>query len=87
MLYLEAPGHMWYLDTWFSEGLAEHTAGGSWTPIRTLAQLDAWRASPDHTIPISIQDWDFFPESVIERSNGFEYYPLFDLAVRYLPPL
>ncbi|MFC1662249.1 hypothetical protein ACFL3S_12500 [Gemmatimonadota bacterium] len=81
---LENPGHRWYLDTWFSEGLSEHVAGGSWMPIRTLSGLNAWRAHPDHTNPISIRDWGFFPESVIERSNGFEYYPMFDLAVRYL---
>ena len=34
--------------------------------------------------PITIRDWGFFPASVIERSNGYEYYAMFDLAVRYL---
>jgi hypothetical protein len=80
----ENQGHLWYLETWFAEGMAEHMAGGSWVPIRTWAELDAWRARPDHANPVSIHDWWYFPESVIERSNGFEYYPAFDLAVRYL---
>lgn len=80
----ESSGHIWILETWFEEGLAEHVAGGSWYPIRTLGDLEEWRAHPDHTNPISIHDWGHFSESVIERSNGFEYYPMFDLAVRYL---
>jgi hypothetical protein len=80
----ENPGHMWFLETWFSEGLSGHVAGGSWAPIRTLDEMNAWRAQPDHGNPISIREWSSFPSSVIDRTNGFEYYPMFDLAVRYL---
>jgi hypothetical protein len=68
----------------FVEGIAEHVAGGSWVPIRTLENLITWRSHPDHSNPIGIKEWADFPESVIERSNGYEYYPMFDVAVRYL---
>ncbi len=74
----------WLAPVWFSEGLAEQTAGGSRTPILTLEELSAWMAPPDHFNPVSIREWGDFPASVIERTNGFEYYPMFDLAVRYL---
>lgn len=74
----------WLPDVWFAEGLAEHTAGGSREPIRTLQDVNAWRADPDHLDPIHIRAWADFPSAVLERSNGFEYYPMFDLAVRYL---
>lgn len=80
----QGSGYMWYLDSWMEEGLAEHVAGGSWYPIRTEEDLNEWRAQDDHLNPTTIRDWGFFPPSVIERSNGWEYYPMFDLAVRYL---
>lgn len=80
----QGSGHMWYLDTWMEEGLAEHVAGGSWHPVRTEDDMNTWRAQKDHLNPISIRDWGHFPPSVIERSNGYEYYAMFDLAVRYL---
>ena len=71
---------------WFEEGIAEHISGGSPSPIsiRTVDDLNTWRDQPDHANPISIHWWDNLPESIIERSNGYEYYPMFDLAVRYL---
>lgn len=80
----QGSGYMWYLDTWMEEGLAEHVAGGSWYPVRTEDDMNTWRLQEDHLNPITIRDWGFFPASVIERSNGYEYYGMFDLAVRYL---
>ena len=76
----EGTSQIWWVEPWMEEGLAEHVAGGCWDPIRSEEDMNEWRAQDDHLNPISIHGWNFFPASVIERSNGYEYYAMFDLA-------
>jgi hypothetical protein len=68
-------------EFWFSEGIAEYISGGSFTPIETMDQVNAWLQDPDHINPVSILRHDSSP---VDDSRIGEYYPMFGLAVRYL---
>jgi len=68
-------------EFWFSEGIAEYISGGSFQPIETLNQVNAWREDPQHINPIRIRRSN---DSPVPDSRIGEYYPMFGLAVRYL---
>ena len=74
-------------DVWFREGLAVYIAGVESIGlgrVDTEAELDTWleknRDAPNLGNPVSIHQWEDFPES----ADITHYYVLFELAVRYL---
>lgn len=74
-------------DVWFREGIAVYIGGVEAIglgKVDTEAELDAWldknRDAPNLGNPVSIHQWDDFPES----ADITHYYVLFELAVRYL---
>ena len=68
-------------EFWFSEGIAEYISGGSFQPIETINQVNAWHEDPDHINPIRIHRSN---DSPVPDSRIGEYYPMFGLAIRYL---
>lgn len=69
-----------YADTWFTEGIAEHTGGGIGDALDTVEKFDNWLSKSTHINPIKIHKWADFPV----QYGTAEYYPAFGLAVKYL---
>lgn len=67
--------------TWFAEGIAEYISGGYFTPITTTDQLKEWIEGEGHSNPIYIRDPVEYP---VPYEQTWEYYSIFNLAVRYL---
>lgn len=68
-------------EVWFSEGIAEFMCGGVFSTITTHNQVIEWLAAEDHINPISIHR---FQDYTVPFNRFAEYYPMFELAVRYL---
>ena len=76
-------------DDWFTEGIADHMAGGSvHDTIVRWGQLDLWRRNHSHLVgsgnPVAIHRWSDFPPEILEPNTTDTYYPYFELAFRYL---
>jgi hypothetical protein len=81
LLGLGLNGYDDWPEVWFSEGIAEYVCGGVFYTINNISQLNAWYAVEDHINPISIHKFNDYPLPYIRRG---EYYPMFELAIRYL---
>jgi len=73
-------------DVWFREGIADYFAGNDL--LTSMADINGWletrRHLPGGGNPIGIHLWeDFPPEVAAVRGQGL-WYPMFELAVRYL---
>jgi hypothetical protein len=73
-------------DVWFREGLADFYAGN--TVITDVGKLNAWMASritlPGEGNPVTIHSWNDFPSQVQQEKTQGLWYPVFELAVRYI---
>jgi hypothetical protein len=73
-------------DVWFREGLAEFYAGNS--TITDINKLNSWLAArinlPGAGNPIKIHSWNDFPLQVQQTKSQCQWYPMFELAVRYI---
>jgi hypothetical protein len=82
---LEGTGHLG-VDVWFREGIADYFAGNA--EITDPEELEAWlaprRSLPGGGNPIQIHLWDDFPDAVTNAHQQGSWYPMFELAVRYL---
>ena len=81
LLGLGLDGYDDWPEVWFSEGMAEFMCGGVFSTITTHDQVNNWLAAEDHINPINISRFQDYPVSLIRIA---EYYPMFELAVRYL---
>ncbi len=81
LLGLGLNGYDDWPDCWFSEGIAEFISGGVHDTITSQDEIDGWIAAEDHVCPVSIHSFHDYPVR-FDRVN--EYYPIFELAVRYL---
>jgi hypothetical protein len=81
LLGLGLNGYDDWPEVWFSEGIAEFMCGGVFPVITSQIQVSQWLADEDHINPISIQSFQDYPVSLPRIG---EYYPMFELAVRYL---
>lgn len=68
-------------EVWFSEGVAEFMSGGVLPVITSQRAVHEWLAHEDHVNPISIHRFQDYPVPIARIG---EYYPMFELAVRYL---
>lgn len=73
-------------DVWFREGIADYYAGNDL--LGSIPEMNSWletrRHLPGGGNPIRIHRWeDFPPEVTAVRGQGL-WYPMFELAVRYL---
>lgn len=68
-------------EVWFSEGIAEFVSGGVTPLLTSQNDVNQWLAHEDHVNPISIHTFQDYP---VPLSRIGEYYPMFELAVRYL---
>ncbi|GEM_PF-2503138 len=73
-------------DVWFREGLADYYAGNS--EITDVERLNAWLVTrislPGGGNPIKIHSWNDFPLQVQQTKSQYQWYPMFELAVRYI---
>jgi hypothetical protein len=73
---------------WFREGFAEYCSGPRTSDIRTVAALDSLVAElghdPEQWNPLQIWAVRDYPEEILRERREGEYYPLFEMAVRYL---
>lgn len=70
------------VDVWLTEGIAEHVAGGTaGGSVTTLAKLDELVATYGELNPVAMHRYDY-PD--IEGIGFYYYYPMFELAVKYL---
>jgi len=73
---------------WFREGFAEYCSGPRSSDIETVAALDSLVAELGHDpltwTPLQIKTVRDYPEEVLNHRQEGRYYPLFELAVRYL---
>ena len=70
------------VDVWVSEGIAEYVAGGTSSGnIRSVARLDSLITTWGEWNPIAMHEYDY-PD--IFAIGYLYYYPMFELAVRYL---
>jgi hypothetical protein len=73
-------------DVWFREGLADFYAGNS--IITDVDKLNAWLASritlPGAGNPVKIHAWNDFPSQIQQEKSQGLWYPMFELAVRYI---
>ena len=83
---LEASPPSLRTDVWFREGLADYYAGNN--VITDVEKLNAWvvkRISlPGGGNPVKIHSWNDFPSQVQEEKSQGLWYPMFELAVRYI---
>lgn len=82
---IEGSGYL-LSDVWFREGIADYYAGNAL--LTTVSEMEAWVAPrsslPGGGNPIMIHDWNDFPEQVAATETQGLWYPMFELAVRYL---
>jgi hypothetical protein len=73
---------------WFREGFAEYCSGPRARDIRTVGSLDALVAELGHDpvrwSPLQITAVGDYPEEILSERLEGKYYPLFEMAVRYL---
>jgi hypothetical protein len=73
-------------DVWFREGLADYYAGN--IVITNVAKLNSWMAAritlPGAGNPVKIHTWNDFPSQVQQEKSQGLWYPMFELAVRYV---
>jgi hypothetical protein len=73
-------------DVWFREGLADYYAGNS--IITDVDKLNAWLSSrinlPGAGNPVRIHTWNDLPSQVQQEKSLGSWYPMFELAVRYI---
>ncbi|UCD37364.1 MAG: hypothetical protein JSW54_11095 [Fidelibacterota bacterium] len=73
---------------WFREGFAMICSGPRPGDIRSIKALDSTLAALDLDretwSPLSIRQYTDFPEKIRQQKLDGWYYPLFELAVRYL---
>jgi hypothetical protein len=81
LLGLGLDGYDYWPEVWFCEGIAEYMAGGVLGTINNINQVNEWFAEENHINPISIHKFNDYPGPYNRRG---EYYPMFELAVRYL---
>lgn len=81
LLGLGLNGYDDWPEVWFSEGIAEFVVDGTLNTINNISQLNTWYAVEDHINPISIHKFNDYPVPTIRIG---EYYPMFELAIRYL---
>jgi hypothetical protein len=81
LLGLGLNGYEFWPEVWFNEGIAEYMAGGVLGTINNINQVNEWFADEAHINPISIHNFDDYAGPYNRRG---EYYPMFELAVRYL---
>lgn len=71
---------------WMREGFASY--GARIHTINTVEEIEAWQSKMQNEEgggnPIGIEVWSDFPQSVLDARTTIEYYPFFELAVRYL---
>ncbi len=74
-------------SVWLREGAATYS-GGAGSPVDTVDKLRTWRTNmanvPGAGNPIAIFTWTDFPQEIRDANRTIEYYPLFQLATRYL---
>jgi hypothetical protein len=81
LLGLGLNGYDDWPEVWFTEGIAEFMVGGVFTTFTNLNQVNEWLAGENHINPISIHLFNDYP---VPFNRIGEYYPMFELAVRYL---
>ncbi|MDH3267926.1 MAG: hypothetical protein OEM46_03630 [Ignavibacteria bacterium] len=81
LLGLGLDGYDYWPEVWFSEGIAEYMSGGTQGTITNMNQVNEWFADEAHINPISIHKFNDYAGPYNRRG---EYYPMFELAVRYL---
>jgi hypothetical protein len=81
LLGLGLDGYDYWPEVWLCEGIAEYMAGGVLGTINNINQVNEWFAEENHINPISIHKFNDYPGPYNRRG---EYYPMFELAVRYL---
>jgi hypothetical protein len=73
---------------WFREGFAEYCSGPRTSDIRTVAALNSLVAELGHDReqwnPLQITAVGDYPEEILRKRYEGKYYPLFEMAVRYL---
>jgi hypothetical protein len=73
---------------WFREGFAEYCSGPRSSDIRTVARLDSLVGDlghdPQKWNPLQIKTVGDYPEEIMRERYEGRYYPLFEVAVRYL---
>ncbi|MFC1536009.1 putative Ig domain-containing protein [Candidatus Neomarinimicrobiota bacterium] len=73
-------------EVWFREGIADYYAEND--EITTKSEMEDWlttRSSlPGGGNPIKIHEWEDFPSEVAINNEQGLWYPMFELAVRYL---
>jgi hypothetical protein len=83
---LEARPPSLMTDVWFREGLADFYAGNC--TITDINKLNSWLAAritlPGAGNPIKIHFWNDFPLQVQQTKSQCLWYPMFELAVRYI---
>ncbi len=71
---------------WFREGFASY--GARIHTIQTIDQLSQWKTDnlnvEGQGNPIKIIIWDDFPDEAVSNNTTINYYPYFELTVRYL---
>ncbi|MFC1563541.1 putative Ig domain-containing protein [candidate division KSB1 bacterium] len=82
---IEGSGHL-MCDVWLREGIADHYAGN--TLITTVQEMNVWLASRLSMAgggnPVKIHLWSDFPSEVEVSNTQGLWYPMFELATRYL---
>jgi hypothetical protein len=81
LLGLGLDGYDYWPEVWFCEGIAEYMAGGVLGTINNINQVNEWFAEENHINPISIHKFNDYRGPYNRRG---EYYPMFELTVRYL---
>lgn len=83
---LEARPPSLMTDVWFREGLADYYAGNN--VITDVEELNAWLVTrislPGGGNPIKIHSWNDFPVQVQQTKSECLWYPMFELAVKYI---
>jgi hypothetical protein len=83
---LEARPPSLMTDVWFREGLADYYAGNN--VINDVEELNAWLITrislPGGGNPIKIHSWNDFPLQVQQTKSECLWYPMFELAVKYI---
>jgi len=73
---------------WFREGFAEYCSGQRISDINTVTALDSLVAKlghdPQQWSPVQISTVGDYPEVILRERHEGRYYPLFEVAVRYL---
>jgi len=81
LLGLGLDGFDYWPEVWFCEGIAEYMSGGTQGIMTNMNQVNEWFADEAHINPISVHKFNDYAGTYNRRG---EYYPMFELAVRYL---